>query len=111
MMAVQQFFAGWWPLVAGYSTAAIALGLCLAFAYFSPINKSWGLWGAAIVVVATVLYAKGVTDGKHQVQAQWDAAEKAAVAKGQAARDGAVRDVERLPAGRLRDDPYDRDNH
>jgi hypothetical protein len=98
-------------MVMGYSTAVIAIGACLAFAYFSPINKTWGLWGAAIVLAATLFYARGVTDGEKHIQAKWDAAELAAAAKGQNARSAAERDIGNAPAGRLRDDPYDRDNH
>ena len=103
--------AGLWPMVASYSTSVIAVLACLAFAYLSPINKSWGLWGAAIVVAATLFYAKGVTDGQKHIQAKWDAAERAATVKGAKARGAAERDVSKLPAGRLRNDPYDRDNH
>lgn len=99
------------PLVAHYSFAVIGVGLCLAFSYFSPINKSWGLWGAAIIVAGTICYAVGVSNGEGHIQAKWDAAEKAAVKKGTDARTSAERAVERLPAGRLRNDPYDRDNH
>jgi hypothetical protein len=103
--------AGLGPMVASYSYAVIAVLACLAFAYFSPINKTWGLWGAAIVVAATLFYAKGVSDGQRHVQAKWDAAERAATVKGANARGAAERDVSRLPAGRLRNDHYDRDNH
>lgn len=102
---------GLWPLVAHYSFAVIGVGLCLAFSYFSPINKQWGLWAAAIIVAGTVCYAVGVSNGESHIQAKWDAAEKAAVRKGANARSDAERAVGRLPVGRLRDDPYDRDNH
>lgn len=99
------------PLVAHYSFAVIGVGLCLAFSYFSPINKQWGLWAAAIIIAGTVCYAVGVSNGESHIQAKWDAANAAAVRKGQAARSDAERAVDKLPAGRLRNDPYDRDNH
>lgn len=102
---------GIWPLVATYSFAVIGVLACLAFAYLSPINKQWGLWAAAIIVAGTVCYAVGVSNGESHIKAKWAAAEKAAVAKGTAVRSAAERSVRKLPAGRLRNDTYDRDNH
>lgn len=102
---------GLWPLVVHYSYAVIGVGLCFAFSYLSPINKQWGLWAAAIIVAGTVCYAVGVSNGQSHIQAKWDAANAAAVKKGTTARAAAVRAVNKLPAGRVRDDAYDRDNH
>lgn len=99
------------PLVATYSFAVIGVLGCLAFSYFSPVNKSWGLWAAGVIVAGTVCYAVGVSNGESHIKAKWDAAEKAAVVKGTKVRSAAERAVGKLPAGRLRNDAYDRDNH
>jgi hypothetical protein len=101
---------GLWPLVVHYSFAVVGVLVCLAFSYLSPVNKSWGLWAAGIIVAGTVCYAVGVSNGESHIKAKWDAAEKAAVKKGAAARNAAERTVSKLPVGRVRNDAYDRDN-
>lgn len=102
---------GLMPLVAHYSFAVVGVGLCLAFSYLSPLNKSWGFAGAAIIVAGTICYAVGVSNGESHINAKWAAAEAATVKQGTTARSDAERAVGKLPAGRVLNDTYDRDNH
>jgi hypothetical protein len=116
---------GLWPLVWHYSAATIVVAACLAVFIFSAalaaevpliqpflgVIRRWALVVAVIVAAGTFCYAVGVSNGESHIQAKWDAAEAAAVKKGTAARKDAVRAVDKLPAGRVRNDPYDRDNH
>lgn len=115
--------AGLWPLIWHYSVAAIVVGGCLALWIFSAalaaevpliqpflgVIRRWALTAAAIVAGATFIYAIGVSNGESHIQAKWDAANAAVVAKGKAARKGAIADVRKLPPGSVRNDIYDLD--
>lgn len=71
----------------------------------SPVGRY--LAGAlAILAVVGGIYMKGRSDGKAVVRAQWEAAERAAIEKGNAAR----RDAERAVRDGVRD-PRDRDDN
>lgn len=90
--------AGVWPIVGHYGFGAVAVAGLVAASYFSPLFKKELLWVAGLVAAGTVCYAVGVNDGKARVQAQWDAARRVSVKKGEAARAGAIRDVAREPS-------------
>jgi hypothetical protein len=110
-MEVLSFFAGIWPIVGHYGFWGLAMAACAAAVWFRPTLFKPALWTAAVITAGTVCYGFGVNDGEKRVRAQWTAAEQNAEKRGDAAHSGAVRDVRRAGAKRLRDDRFDRDNH
>jgi hypothetical protein len=77
----------------------------LAGAWLLPGFRRLFIELAIVAAVASFVYAKGIHDGTTFKQAEWDAAEQAAVQRGKDADSAARRDV----GGGLRD-PYDRDD-
>lgn len=61
--------------------------------------------GLVILAVISGVYLKGRSDGAAGKQAEWDAAVKAAIGRGESARRDAERDVD----GGMRDDQFNRD--
>jgi hypothetical protein len=88
-----QLLAGIWPLVAGYSSFALAIAACLAFAWFSPVFKKTALWIAAGIAIGLVCYHIGAVHGSDRVQAQWDAAVASTLEANRRAHDDAERDI------------------
>jgi hypothetical protein len=91
---------GWLGLGGALSAGA------LAGAWFLPGFRRLFIELAIVVAVASFVYAKGVHDGSTFKQAEWNAAEQAAVQRGKDADSAARRDV----GDGLRD-PYDRDDN
>lgn len=88
------FFAGLWPIIWHLSFATLATAGLVAYALLTPVwffpkTKVWALAGAAAVVIGTGCYLTGVSNESTRWQAKWDAAEKAAISRGDAARIGA----------------------
>ncbi len=79
----------------------------LAF-ILSPLGRWLGI-GLVIVAAFGGAYLKGHSDGASAVQAKWNAATQAAIAKAEKARADAVTAVDSEPAGGVRHDKYDRD--
>lgn len=105
------WLAGIWPLAATYTTAILAIAGCIAFASFSPVFKKTALWIGAAIAIGLVCYTQGVRHEHDRMEARIVASEKRAADLGEELRKAAERDVGRLPAGRVPDDRYDRDNH
>jgi hypothetical protein len=99
MLAALAPVLGWLGLGGAVSVGA------LAGAWFLPGFRRLFIELAAVAAVASFVYAKGIHDGTSFKQAEWDAAERAAVQRGQNADGAARRDVD----GGMRD-PYDRND-
>jgi hypothetical protein len=97
---MMDWFDGWMAL-GGLSIAGL-----LAAAWFFPPIRKYALVAAGALAAASAIRQKGLNDGARKRQAQWDAAEKRMVDKGNQARRDAVRDAD---AGSLPDDGFDRD--
>lgn len=106
-------FAGLWPLVWHFGLAGLLLAVCGAGVYFAPTIKSklWFVAIGAIIATFSVAVAIGASLGEKRVRAQWDAANTAAIERGNQAHDNAVRTVRRKPRKWLpnRRDDHDRD--
>lgn len=106
-------FAGLWPLVWHFGLAGILIAVCGAGVYFAPTIKSklWFVAIGAIIGGGALLILAGVTLGEKRVRAQWDAANAAAIERGNQAHDNAVRTVRRKPSRWVpnRRDGHDRD--
>jgi hypothetical protein len=64
------FFTGLWPIV-WHVVVGLGLGcIALAFAYFSPFWKLYGVITAVAIFVATVAYIVGVGNGETRQAAQ-----------------------------------------
>ena len=79
----------------------------LAF-FLSPLGR-WLAIGLVVVAAFSGAYLKGHSDGASAVQAKWNAATQAAIAKAEKARADAESAIDREPAGGVRHDKYDRD--
>lgn len=110
MNLLSYFFNTLWPLVWHFGTGVGVIIIGVLVWWFTPFRAT-GLAIAAGAAIFLVSFSVGVKDGSDRVQAKWDAAEQAALKRGQDARDEAdtwVRDhpVVKPPSGWLR---YDRD--
>lgn len=103
--------AGVWTILIGYGTGAVLIVGFLAAAHFSPVFKKDFLWAAVVVAVYMAGYLIGVHQGEKRVQAQWDFARSATIAKSKKARLNAEHSVDRKPSRWMSNnrDVYDRD--
>lgn len=85
--------AGLWPLIWHYSSGLGVVGGALAFSWFSPVFKKTALWVALGALIITVSYGVGVSNGEARIQAKWDAAVAAEIARIEQARRDAERDI------------------
>lgn len=76
--------------------------------FVSPIGRILAI-GIAAVAIVTGAYVKGDLHGRSVVQAKWDAAEQAAVARGEKARTDAERTIDARPATPGVPDEFNRD--
>jgi hypothetical protein len=97
------FFNSIWGWLGIGGTIIAAAG---AVAYFFPPFRKLALTVAATTAGVLAIYAKGSSDARKRKQAEWDAAEKKAIDRGNKAHADAKRDV---AAGRVRD-KFDRDD-
>lgn len=84
----------------------VAVLICGVIAWFIPGLRLLMLEIAGGIVAAATIYAKGASDARKQKQAEWDAAERSSIARGNKANADAKRDV---AAGSVRD-KFDRDD-
>jgi hypothetical protein len=93
-----------------------------AVIWFVPPLRKWAILAAIGWGLAFGGYTYGDINGAARIKAEWEAAEKRAIERGDAAREKAEAEVEReeagaaagVPvgrAGRVPNDIYDRDNH
>jgi len=101
--------AGLWPLIWKYSTAALVIAALAALAaLFAPLRRA-ALAALALAVLGTVAYSVGVRDEHQRMQAKWDAAQLAEIAKGASDRAAARRAVGAGVPDWVRADGYNRD--
>lgn len=95
------------PLVGWLGLGGISIAGLLAVAWFFPPFRKIALAAAGVMFAALSIYTKGSRDATKRKQAEWDAAERKSVERGNKARADAERDV---AAGRVRRDKFDRDD-
>lgn len=104
-----EFLAGLWPMVLKFGVAGVLVAGLVAFAFFSPVLKKTAAWLASLIVLTTLAYTVGVSDGENRVNKRWDAAIAAEAVQGAKDRTRAERDVAAQPDG-VRNDKRNRDN-
>jgi len=70
MYLIQELSAGAWSLIFHWGAGVAIIILCLIFAYFSPLYKSYALWAAAAVALVLVAYGVGIADESHRCDAK-----------------------------------------
>lgn len=106
------YFVGLWPIISHLGTGLLITGACIAVALLTaelgaipiigpflaalakPI-RMWAIVAAVASAVAIIAYSMGVKNESDRCTAQFAAAQKAAIKRGETAHSGAVRDVSR----------------
>lgn len=106
------YFVGLWPIISHFSTGLLITGALVAVALLTtelgaiplvgpflaalakPI-RIWAIVAAVASAVGLIGYSMGVKNESDRCKAQFAAAQKAAVKRGETAHSNAVRDVSR----------------
>ena len=94
---ISVFFAGLWPLVWHYGTGVGIIIIAVAVWWFSPLETIKKAAAIVAIITGAGLFGMtiGVKDANSRCNARWEASEKAAVSRSEAARSRAIRDTTR----------------